>query len=268
VTRHLLSIVLLAFLTCIARADEISLTPTESPSAPYGVARLSIPSDQIPSATRAIRVRDALGGPTWIVPIIPATDGPTTYLLPLPPLRVYQDYTIDMLPELDARATSLNSTQVSVAWPASHVNRDAFINPDFCTDFDARQPQWPSAIRWGILFASVLIALLCVAIRLIPWARTRPAILLVIPLLAAGLAILFLRTQPAIVERHTTDGDITILTAQRSATWTHENSFRPVFRDLGGWMEDQTIILPDRIQVPVTPGQVKLLVASPDALAN
>ncbi len=264
-TRQCLSALLLAFLTSVACADELTLTPTTSSSGPYGHAILTIPRDQISADVRALRIRDAHGGPSWIVPLIPAAHGPTTCPLSLPPIRVYQNYTIEMLPGSDSQASPLRTTQVAIAWPASQVDRDAFVNANFCSDFDARQSHWPAELRWTLLFSTVMVAMICMAVRLAPWVCRRPMVLLVVPLLATGLAIVYLRARPAILERHTPDGTVTVLTTRRSATWTHDRSLRPVFRDLGAWMEDETVIFPDRIEVPIAPGHVKLFTADAPA---
>ena len=256
--RRLLIVAILLASASISWAEDARLLPLDGQAYSYSRAALMIPDADFAAGTRAVRFRDALGGPTWIIPVMPATTGGLYAELALPALRSHQDYVVETLAAPTADAPALDTFTLSIIWPTSQVNATEFINPAFAAPFDVRQPTWSTRTKLTLLLGALIVTIVAAGLLWVRRPLFRLAALLVLVGSATYGAVSYLARQPAVIVRPASQSDATVLTARRSDVYHLDKPCMPIYLNVSGWIEDRSVISPDGIDVPISPGEVKL----------
>ncbi|HOD79805.1 MAG: hypothetical protein BWX88_02212 [Planctomycetes bacterium ADurb.Bin126] len=248
-------------------AIELSVAPTQvAGNAPYRLAllRVTVPAGQ--PLVRAVRLREAQGGPTILQPLTVPPESTQTALVPLPAWSQQHAYRVELLAEdRDDANAILPARQVALSWPADILDRDAVFAP---WQYEPYQelPRWPAPLLRNVFLAAALFALACTGLLLVRRPLARSLLLIVLAALAGAGTWLLLDQAPLVVHREVArDGSsLHVLTSRRTVQWSVDQPLWPVYFNLRQMRDDSLVVHVGRAtRLTLLPDDVRILRPGP-----
>jgi len=219
--------------------------PQDPDAAPFRVARLTIDAADAEEGlvVRAVRLREARGGPTFVHAVTVAAGTKHTLDVSLPAVSQEQRYVVELLADDAHPAEVLARATAKIHWPQEQVTDLAFLDPQAYEPWLEELPTWPAALRRTVFVVLALACLAASAAALIRTPALRAAALVLVAAVATTVAARMLQRAETIVRREADDGDLIVLRCRRTAVWrTRETRLVPIYFNAWHMRQDNMVV--------------------------
>ena len=228
---------------------------------PFRSASLTI-VNKSPEVICSVRLRERVGGPTFIYFVTIAPKTRQLVSVALPAVTSQQSYTISLLAGERADSPVVSAFERSINWPvpAVEASKAAFYAPQEYNRYEFESASWPTSFRRNVFLAAVLCCAALAGVLFIrPPLLRGLAIVLVISGAAAAMTVLVL-SEPILVTPAVKDSSLIVVTCRRTTDWTtYDANLMPIYRNREHMAGDATVIYPGRsVKVSLSPGEVRL----------